>query len=88
MSEYKEVTIDDVISVMKKNQRRCDTKLIMKAYEYAKSNHGDQLRMSGEPYIIHPMNVAYILADLGMDDEPTELSYDLDRGTPALWNIF
>ena len=39
MSEYKEVTIEDIISVMKKNQRRCDTKFIMKAYNYAKAKH-------------------------------------------------
>ena len=39
MSEYKEVTIDDIISVMKKNQRRCDTKIVMKAYNYAKAKH-------------------------------------------------
>ena len=40
----------------------------MKAYNYAKSHHGDQLRKSGEPYIIHPLNVAYILAEIGLDD--------------------
>lgn len=70
MSEYKEVTIEDVISVMKKKQRRCDTKLVMKAYNYAKAKHGDQLRKSGEPYIIHPVQVAYTLAELELD-EPT-----------------
>ncbi len=68
MSEYKDYNIEDIISVMKKNRRRCDTKLIMKAYEYAKTLHGDQLRKSGEPYIIHPVQVAYILATLEMDE--------------------
>ena len=68
MSEYKDYNIEDIISVMKKNKRRCDTKLIMKAYEYAKTLHGDQLRKSGEPYIIHPVQVAYILATLEMDE--------------------
>ena len=68
MSEYKQATIEDIISVMKKNQRRCDTKLIMKAYEYAKNKHGDQLRKSGEPYIIHPIQVAYTLATLELDE--------------------
>ncbi len=68
MSEYTQMEINDVISVMKKNQRRCDTKLIMKAYEYAKNKHGDQLRKSGEPYIVHPLQVAYILATLGLDE--------------------
>ena len=68
MSEYKDYNIEDIILVMKKNKRRCDTKLIMKAYEYAKTLHGDQLRKSGEPYIIHPVQVAYILATLEMDE--------------------
>lgn len=68
MSEYKEATIEDVISVMKKKLKRCDTKLVIKAYEYAKSNHGEQLRKSGEPYIIHPIQVAYTLATLEMDE--------------------
>ena len=40
----------------------------MKAYNYAMNHHGDQNRRSGEPYIIHPLNVAYILADIGLDD--------------------
>lgn len=68
MSEYREVTIEDVISIMKKNQRRCDTKIVMKAYNYAKEMHGDQLRKSGEPYIIHPVQVAYTLAELELDE--------------------
>ena len=68
MSEYKEAKIEDIISVMKKNQWRCDTKLIMKAYEYAVKGHGNQLRKSGEPYIIHPIQVAYTLATLGLDE--------------------
>lgn len=68
MSEYKEATIEDVIFTMKKNNRRCDTKLMMKAYDYAKNKHGDQLRKSGEPYIIHPVQVAYTLAALELDE--------------------
>ena len=68
MSEYKEVGIEDIISTVKKQKGRRDIKIIQKAYEYAKSKHGDQLRKSGEPYIIHPVQVAYTLATLGMDD--------------------
>lgn len=68
MSEVKEVTIDDVLEKMKKNSRRNDLKLIRRAYDFAKEKHGDQLRKSGEPYIIHPVQVAYILAGLELDD--------------------
>ena len=68
MQEAKQVTIQDVINKRKEHTRKVDTKLIMKAYNYACNHHGEQCRRSGEPYIIHPLNVAYILADIGLDD--------------------
>ena len=61
-------TIEKIVTTMKKNNRKNDTKLIIKAYEFAKNKHEDQLRKSGEPYIIHPLEVANILADLELDD--------------------
>ena len=45
-----------------------DTNLIGKAFDTAQRLHDGQLRKSGEPYFIHPINVAYILAEMGMDD--------------------
>ena len=63
-----EFTIDDVLNIMKKNNKKSDVKLITGAYEFSKEKHKDQLRRSGEPYIIHPVQVAYILAELGLDD--------------------
>ncbi|MBR5756663.1 MAG: bifunctional (p)ppGpp synthetase/guanosine-3',5'-bis(diphosphate) 3'-pyrophosphohydrolase [Firmicutes bacterium] len=45
-----------------------NAELLTKAYEKAKELHKDQKRKSGEPYIIHPMAVAKILAELGVDD--------------------
>ena len=69
MQEAKvQYTIEDIVNKMKKNNKKSDIKLIMKAYNYAKENHGDQLRKSGEPYIIHPIQVAYTLAGLELDD--------------------
>ena len=53
------------IYITDKQQR----KLIKKAYKFAKKKHSGQKRKSGEPYIIHPKNVAYILACLRMDYE-------------------
>ena len=46
-----------------------DLSMITKAYEVAKEQHKEQKRKSGEPYIIHPLCVAIILADLEMDKE-------------------
>ena len=70
MSEIKNVTIDDIIQKEIENYGpNTDVELIKKAYNLANEKHGNQLRKSGEPYIIHPMGVAYILAELGLDDE-------------------
>lgn len=46
-----------------------DLSAIDKAYNFAKKAHGDQKRKSGEPYIIHPIHTALILADLELDKE-------------------
>lgn len=40
---------------------------IRRAYEYAKAAHGEQRRKSGEPFIVHPVETALILAELGLD---------------------
>ncbi len=83
--EQKEITIQDVINKKREKSRRVDTKLIQKAYEYALSKHGDQLRKSGEPYIIHPLNVAYILAEIGLDENTlcAALLHDVVEDTEA-----
>ena len=44
LQEQPNKTIQDVITKRKEHSRRVDSKLIMKAYNYAKSHHGDQLR--------------------------------------------
>lgn len=46
-----------------------DVSMVEKAYNLAKEAHEGQFRKSGEPYIIHPLQVAYILADLELDIE-------------------
>ncbi len=48
-------------------QQAEDKALLVKAYEYAKEAHANQKRASGEPYFIHPCEVAEILMDLGLD---------------------
>lgn len=46
-----------------------DVEMIKKAYNYADNLHAGQMRQSGEAYISHPLNVAYILADMHADKE-------------------
>ena len=81
----KEITIQDVISKKKETTKRVDTKIITKAYNYAVEHHGDQKRRSGEPYIIHPLNVAYILAGVGLDEATicAALLHDVVEDTDA-----
>lgn len=67
--ELKGATMENVVRQMKENNKKSDSKLIMKAYNFANENHKGQLRKSGEPYIIHPVQVAYTLSTLGLDDE-------------------
>lgn len=59
----------ELISSVKKYHPSTDISMIQKAYEVAKEAHKDQKRKSGEPYIIHPLCVAIILADLELDKE-------------------
>lgn len=77
-------TIGDVIKRMKMNKRKFNNALILKAYNFAEEHHRGQKRMSGEDYIIHPVAVAYILADLQMDDATicAALLHDVVEDTP------
>ncbi len=59
----------DLISRVRKYHPSDDISMIEKAYKVSSEAHKDQHRKSGEPYIIHPLNVAIILADLEMDKE-------------------
>ncbi len=82
------LTLDTLLETLKKNNNSDDLALVEKAYQYAESKHNGQVRKSGEPYIIHPINVAHIVADFGLDAhsvcaallhdvvEDTEASYD------------
>ncbi len=58
-----------LIARVRKYHPSDDISMISKAYDVAREAHKDQLRKSGEPYIIHPLNVAIILANLELDKE-------------------
>ena len=64
-----EVLYSDVIERVRRYHPSDDISLIEKGYEVARKAHEGQKRKSGEPYIIHPLYVALILADLELDKE-------------------
>lgn len=65
----KEYLYDELIKAIKRYHPSDDISMVEKAYEIADKAHKDQKRKSGEPYIIHPLCVAKILADLELDKE-------------------
>ena len=60
------IVFEDLIKKIK-DYNPDEVDIITKAYNYAKDLHEGQFRQSGEPYIIHPLNVAYILAEMHAD---------------------
>ncbi len=62
-------TIDMIIQNILDSEKQYDLSKIVSAYELAEKYHHDQKRESGEPYISHPLAVAYILLELGMDTD-------------------
>ena len=64
-----EVLYNEMIASVKRYHPSANISMIEKAYQIAYDAHKDQVRKSGEPYIIHPLCVAIILADLELDKE-------------------
>ena len=62
------MTIEDLLNKFKLyNNKEKDIKLIQEAYEYAEKKHFGQKRISGDDYILHPLNVAMILTEISAD---------------------
>ncbi|MGN1115388.1 MAG: RelA/SpoT family protein [Candidatus Ornithomonoglobus sp.] len=59
--------IDEIIGMIKDYNPNGNTDMVYVAYRFAKSMHSGQKRKSGDPYIIHPVEVAYIAAQLSLD---------------------
>lgn len=60
------ITLQDLLEKLKEYNPE-EVEIVKRAYEYADTLHKGQMRQSGEPYISHPLNVAYILADMHAD---------------------
>lgn len=75
---------EDLIDKIKKYHPSDSFEMIEKAYGLAREAHVSQLRKSGEPYIIHPLQVAMILADLELDKESITagILHDVIEDTP------
>ena len=58
-----------LLAVIEKNERNYDLEKIKKAFLYAKELHAGQYRLSGEAYVCHPVAVAEIVAQLGLDTD-------------------
>lgn len=76
---------EDVFELVKSYMNDENVQFIMKAYEVAREAHKEQFRSSGEPYIIHPVQVAGILAELQMDPATVAAGFlhDVVEDTPV-----
>ena len=79
------VTWDKLCEAIKASGRAYDTDMIEKAYNLANDAHKGVCRRSGEPYICHPLAVARLVLDLGMDSESiaAALLHDVVEDTPT-----
>lgn len=61
------IRLNDILEKVSSYNPSCDLELVRKAYVFCAKVHQGQTRLSGEPYLVHPMEVAGILADLKLD---------------------
>ena len=73
MGKYDEIAhyqdYNELLSILDKSNNNYDLRKIQKAYNIAEKAHGDQRRVSGIPFILHPTSVACIVAQFGMDSD-------------------
>jgi len=61
-------TADEIVDQLQRHMPDADVDMVRRAYDYASAAHAGQLRLSGDPYIMHPATVAYTLAEMGFDE--------------------
>jgi guanosine-3',5'-bis(diphosphate) 3'-pyrophosphohydrolase len=59
--------LDALLKKLRSYNPKADMRVVQRAFEFAEESHREQRRASGEPFIAHPLGVAHILAELGMD---------------------
>ena len=76
--------LEPLIKTLRNTHPKADVRLVERAYDVAAHHHRDQKRKSGDPYITHPLAVATILAELGMNTETlcAALLHDTVEDTP------
>ena len=84
MAEIDEQLYKELIDKIKTYHPSDDFSMVEKAYKLAVEAHKEQKRKSGEPYIIHPLKVAHILAELELDMETITagILHDIIEDTP------
>ena len=68
-SDRPKILLEDLLKSVSSYLKKSDLDFIKKAYKYGASAHENQTRMSGEPYICHPLSVALILSKMKMDKQ-------------------
>ncbi|HEX8887932.1 MAG TPA: bifunctional (p)ppGpp synthetase/guanosine-3',5'-bis(diphosphate) 3'-pyrophosphohydrolase [Pyrinomonadaceae bacterium] len=62
------IRIEDIVSKVSRNHPQADLDMLRRAYFFSAREHKGQMRASGEPYLVHPLEVANILADMRLDE--------------------
>src|SRR5215470_10462043 len=57
----------ELMKKLRENRPNDDLDIVKKAYEFSQKHHSGQTRASGQPYLVHPLEVATVLADMKMD---------------------
>ena len=89
MSKYSNVAhyqdFNELLSILNKTGNSYNIAKVESAYYFAEKSHGDQRRVSGIPYILHPTSVACIVAELGLDSDSicASLLHDVVEDTPV-----
>ncbi len=81
------ITLEELLKRISDYHKTEDLSLVEKAYRFAEEKHDGQKRKSGEPYFTHPAQVAYSLADLGLDTQSicAALLHDVVEDTDATY---